>query len=154
MRREFVHNFGHVKNSKPAILREAYKRLTGDKSAASSLTEEVDARLAEMLEQEDRDIICDLCVNNPGFGHGYVIPSLPPVILEIFELNSWYKLVNSENHMWMHTTLRLCSGIRKNFPSNLENIVPSLAVTINTQKLESLDSQLLQPRVGRNFWLE
>ncbi len=67
MRREFVHNFGHVTNSKPAVLREAYKRLTGDRSAASSLTEEeVDARLSEMLELEDPDVLCDLRVNNPG----------------------------------------------------------------------------------------
>ncbi len=72
MRREFVHNFGHVTNSKPAVLREAYKRLTGDRSAASSLTEEeVDARLSEMLELEDPDVLCDLRVNNPGRPHEY-----------------------------------------------------------------------------------
>ena len=60
MRREFVHSFGQVTNSKPALLREAYRRLTGDRSAASSLTEaEVDARVAEMLELEDPDLICD-----------------------------------------------------------------------------------------------
>ena len=74
MRREFVHSFGQVTNSKPALLREAYRRLTGDRSAASSLTEaEVDARVAEMLELEDPDLICDLRVNNAGRPQEYIV---------------------------------------------------------------------------------
>ena len=55
MRREFIHLFGRYTNSKPAFLREAYRRLTGD-AAADSTIEEVEAKL---LEMEDPDLIWD-----------------------------------------------------------------------------------------------
>lgn len=58
MHREFIHSFGHYTNSKPAFLREAYRRLTGDASSASST--EVDTRVAKLLETEDPDFIWDL----------------------------------------------------------------------------------------------
>lgn len=67
MRREFVHLFGKVTHSKPAFLREAYRRLTGDCSASSNVTErEVDERITQLLEDEDPDLIWDLRVDNEG----------------------------------------------------------------------------------------
>ena len=67
MRSEFVNSFGRVTGVKAAILREVYKRLTGDKSAASYESEEmVDKRVREMLDMEDPDLIWDLRVNNEG----------------------------------------------------------------------------------------
>ena len=41
MRSEFIYSFGRVTGVKSAILREAYKRLTGDSSAASYESEEI-----------------------------------------------------------------------------------------------------------------
>ena len=59
-------SFGKVTNSKPALLREAYKRLTGDCSASDSLDQAmVDERVAELLEHEDVDA-WDMRVNNQG----------------------------------------------------------------------------------------
>ena len=55
MRREFI-CFGRYTNSKPAFLREAYQRLTGDAAAASTIEEEVDKRVAKLLEMEDPDL--------------------------------------------------------------------------------------------------
>ena len=67
LRSEFVNSFGRVRGVKAAILREVYKRLTGDKSAASYESEEmVDKRVREMLDMEDPDLIWDLRVNNEG----------------------------------------------------------------------------------------
>ncbi len=67
MRREFVHSFGTVTHSKPAFLREAYRRLTGDYSSSSNDDENaVDERVRQMLDNEDTDLICDLRVNNKG----------------------------------------------------------------------------------------
>lgn len=67
MRREFVQLFGRVIHSKAAFLREAYRRLTGDAASANCLSEEeVDKRVAEMLDHEDEDLICDLRHHNPG----------------------------------------------------------------------------------------
>ena len=67
MRREFISSFGRVTGTKPAVLREAYRRLTGDASAASSQTEHnVDERLTEILDSEDPDLIWDLRLNNEG----------------------------------------------------------------------------------------
>jgi len=54
-------------NSKPAFLQEAYWWLTGDCSASSNLTErDVDQQIAQLLEDEDPDLIWDLRVNNMG----------------------------------------------------------------------------------------
>ena len=51
MRREFLHSFGTVTNTKSGILREAYRRLTGDSSAAHDSDEkEVDRRIGELLD--------------------------------------------------------------------------------------------------------
>ena len=67
MRSEFIYSFGRVTGVKSAILREAYKRLTGDSSAASYESEEiVDKRVRDMLDMEDPDLIWDLRVNNQG----------------------------------------------------------------------------------------
>ena len=65
MRGEFISSFGRVTGTKPAVLREAYRRLAGDVSAAPSQTEhEVDERLQEILNSEDPDLIWDLRLNN------------------------------------------------------------------------------------------
>lgn len=41
--------------------------LTGDSSSARNLSEkEVDERVAEILEMEDADLVCDLRINNDG----------------------------------------------------------------------------------------
>ena len=67
MRREFITSFGRVLDCKSAVLREMYRRLTGD-SFASRTTEEatIDKRVQDMLDLEDPDIICDLRVLNSG----------------------------------------------------------------------------------------
>ena len=65
MRRLFITSFGRVTSCKPMFLREAYKRLTGDKAAATSLSEaEIDRRVKDVLDMEDPDLICDLRVDN------------------------------------------------------------------------------------------
>ncbi len=67
MKREFIQSFGTVTNCKPAFLRKAYQVLTGDSSSARTLAEkEVDERVAEILEMQDPELICDLRVNNEG----------------------------------------------------------------------------------------
>ena len=51
MRCEFLHLFGTVTNTKGGNLREAYRRLTGDSSAAhDSDKKEVDRRIGELLD--------------------------------------------------------------------------------------------------------
>lgn len=65
--REFIHMFGKLTHSKPVFLREAYHRLTGDCSASSNLTEEeVDQRIAQLVDSEDPDLVQDLRSNNEG----------------------------------------------------------------------------------------
>ena len=67
MRREFIQIFGRVTNTKSAFLREMYRQLTGDQSASTNLVEsEVDARIKEIIEYEDPDLVWDLRVNNKG----------------------------------------------------------------------------------------
>ena len=67
MCREFINSFGRFTNSKPAFLREAYRRLTGDAAAASTIEEkEVDKRIAKLLEMEDPDLIWDLRIQSGG----------------------------------------------------------------------------------------
>ena len=54
MRREFIASFGRVSGTKSAVLREAYKRLTGDASAATNASEKsVDQRIQDILDHED-----------------------------------------------------------------------------------------------------
>ena len=51
MRHEFLHSFGTVTNTKCGILREAYRHLTRDSSAAHDSDEkEVDRRIGELLD--------------------------------------------------------------------------------------------------------
>ncbi len=51
VRREFLHSFGTVTNTKSGILREAYRRLTGDSSAAHDSDEkEVDRCIGVLLD--------------------------------------------------------------------------------------------------------
>ena len=67
MRREFISSFGAMTGTKSAILREAYRRLTGDAAAPNCLVEkQVDERVRELLEFEDPEIIWDLRLNNKG----------------------------------------------------------------------------------------
>jgi hypothetical protein len=73
MRQEFIHLFGKMTHSRPAFLREGYRRLTGDCSASANITErEVDERVTQLLEDEDPDLIWDLRINNEGRPEKYV----------------------------------------------------------------------------------
>lgn len=52
---------------KPMHARNVYRSLTGDNRAARNLTEkEVDERVRHALDQQDPDIIQDLCEPNKG----------------------------------------------------------------------------------------
>ena len=63
MRQKFINLFGCYTNSKPAFLREVYQRLTDDVfSASTTAAEEVDLRVAKLLETEDPGLIWDLRV--------------------------------------------------------------------------------------------
>ena len=74
MRQEFINSFGRFASSKPAFLREAYRRLTGDAAAASTTDEaEVDKRIAKLLDTEDPDLIWDLRVQNTGRPESYTV---------------------------------------------------------------------------------
>lgn len=74
MRREFIDSFGRFTSSKPAFLREAYRRLTGDASAASTTEQdEVDKRIAKLLDTEDPELIWDLRVQNSGRPESYTV---------------------------------------------------------------------------------
>ena len=67
MRAEFINSFGRAIGCKSAILREAYRRLTGDDSSSRTVDEEaVDKRVNEFLSLEDPELIYDLRVNNKG----------------------------------------------------------------------------------------
>ena len=67
MRRDFINCFGMVCNTKNPVLREMYRRLTGDSSSATNTKEaNVDQRLKEALDLEDPDIVYDLRVLNSG----------------------------------------------------------------------------------------
>ena len=58
MKRQFVALYGRCTGTKPVILRYIFRRLTGDQSVSQNLTAaEVDARVAEMMETEDSDLI-------------------------------------------------------------------------------------------------
>ncbi|CAB4000610.1 Hypothetical predicted protein [Paramuricea clavata] len=65
MRREFVQLFGLVANK--AVLRYAYRTLTGDCSAAETLQEaEVDRRLEQVVDEQDPDLLWDCRHCNQG----------------------------------------------------------------------------------------
>ena len=67
MKRNFVRLFGSVANVQPVYLREIYRQLTGDTSAASSDCEKkIDERLRLALDSEDPDIVIDLRQHNKG----------------------------------------------------------------------------------------
>lgn len=67
MRHDFIGSFGRTTGTKVAVLRDAYRRLTGDESTASYLTEaEVDNRIRQMIDHEDADLISDLRLTNSG----------------------------------------------------------------------------------------
>ena len=68
MRKEFVSAYGHfMNNTKPVVLRDVYRDLTGDSSAANSLTDsEIDSRLKMAVSMEDVDIVVDLRELNEG----------------------------------------------------------------------------------------
>lgn len=74
MRREFLSLFGSAISNKSSFLREAYRRLTGDQSASLTFSQsEVDARISEILDNEDTDLVCDLRLNNSGQPEKYNI---------------------------------------------------------------------------------
>ena len=68
MRQEFISHFGCLMDgTKPYVLRSIYHELTKDCSSARTLEEkEVDARVKEVLEAEDPDILVDLRHLNHG----------------------------------------------------------------------------------------
>ena len=67
MRREFVQSFGSVCNVKSCVLREAYKRLTGDATTPEDSTEKgISKRISEALDMFDPELLVDLRVNNAG----------------------------------------------------------------------------------------
>ena len=67
MKKNFVQHFGRATGVKSGILREAYRRLTVDQSAASNvLEEETDKRIQCLLDNEDPDLIWDLRLTNSG----------------------------------------------------------------------------------------
>ena len=67
MRREFAHLCGMLADVKPAFLREMYRMLTNDNSAASNdTTAEVDQRIKMMIDMQDPEVVVDLRENNPG----------------------------------------------------------------------------------------
>lgn len=74
MRREFIDSFGRFTSSKPAFLREAYRRLIGDATAASTAEQdEVDKRIGKLLDTEDPELIWDLQVQNTGLPESYTV---------------------------------------------------------------------------------
>ncbi|XP_014674219.1 PREDICTED: uncharacterized protein LOC106814419 [Priapulus caudatus] len=65
MRRTFLDTFGRVSAVNPALLRNMFKTLTGDVSSAANTHEaEIDARLAQFIDDEDETLVWDLRVNN------------------------------------------------------------------------------------------
>ncbi|CAB3991632.1 Hypothetical predicted protein [Paramuricea clavata] len=67
MKQEFVKSFGMATGGKSAFLRAAYRRLTGDTSAASTTKEaDIDQRVSRILDEEDPELIWDLRTNNDG----------------------------------------------------------------------------------------
>ena len=67
MKQEFVKSFGRATCCKSAFLCAAYRRLTGDTSAASTTKEaDVDQRVSRILDEEDPELIWDLRTNNDG----------------------------------------------------------------------------------------
>ena len=67
MRREFIQSFGRATGCQAAFLRQAYRRLTGDSSAADTTKQaEVDKRVSQILDEEDPELMWDLRRNNPG----------------------------------------------------------------------------------------
>ena len=72
MRQSFSHFFGRVTNVQPAYLREMYRQLTGDASAASTESEkEVDEHVRQALDLEDADVVVDLRHHNKGHPSKY-----------------------------------------------------------------------------------
>jgi len=72
MRQKFVSLFGRMVDVKPAYLREMYRELTGDSSAASSETEShVSERVRQAIELEDIDAVIDLRHHNKGQPNRY-----------------------------------------------------------------------------------
>lgn len=72
MKEEFVKSFGRATGYKSAFLCAAYRRLTGDTSAASTTKEaEVDQRVSRILDDEDLELIWDLRTNNDGCSEQY-----------------------------------------------------------------------------------
>ena len=67
MRQSFVHLFGRVASIQPVYLREMYRQLTGDTSAASSESQKaIDERVQQALDLEDPVVVVDLRHHNRG----------------------------------------------------------------------------------------
>lgn len=70
MRSDFILSFGRVTGTKSGILREAYRRLTGDKSAPENENSlKIEERVSEMLDMQDPDLVWDLRNNNRSEEH-------------------------------------------------------------------------------------
>jgi hypothetical protein len=67
MKRVAMRSFGKLCSVKPAFLREVYRKLTGDATAAHDKDQEiVDSRIREALDTEDPELIVDLRATNSG----------------------------------------------------------------------------------------
>ena len=65
MKQHFLETFGRVTSDKPAVLREIYKKLTADASAATNqIAKEVSNRIQEIIDDEDDSVIWDLQVKS------------------------------------------------------------------------------------------
>lgn len=72
MRREFIEHFGRATGVKCGVLREAYKRLTGDASQPNSLSEkEVFERIRQVLDDEDPALEWNLRLSRSGRADKY-----------------------------------------------------------------------------------
>ena len=71
-RQSFIYLFGRVASVQPSYLREIYRQLTGDASAASSENEkEVDKSVRQVLDLEDAKVVVDLRHHNKSHTSKY-----------------------------------------------------------------------------------
>ncbi|KAJ8375554.1 hypothetical protein SKAU_G00061340, partial [Synaphobranchus kaupii] len=104
-------------NCKAAFLREAYRRLTGDSTAADSTNEaEVDSRIARILDEEDPQLIWDLRGHNQGRSEEY----------EVF-------LQHCQNYI--HTSVETAVDERRHDTIADDDVVTHLATALSVRDL-------------------
>ena len=73
MKQHFIETIGKITSDKPMVLREIFRRLTGDSSADRNQYEkEISDRIREALDGEDDTLIWDLRINNSGRPEQYI----------------------------------------------------------------------------------